>query len=108
MPSVRNVDNHRKRGFTPFNDDPWTGPGNDPFIGPLKTLTGYISRDHDNAYAMYQDRYGIDPKLYWSKADQDAIHEWEHTGEWSGRIAAYVFKAKKFLRDAGIVKGNHL
>lgn len=105
MPGLRKV-LRRNRGFTPFPGDPWTGPGNDPFIGPLNTLTAYVSRNHDNAYAEYEKKFGTNPKYYWNDADREAIREWDRTGEWSGRIAAYVFKAKKFLHDVGIVPGR--
>ena len=107
MASLRKED-QRKRGFTPFANDPWTGPGNDPFVGPLQTLTGYISRNHDNEYQEYEDKYGVNPKYYWTDADRRAIQEWERTGEWSGQIAAYVFKAKKFLFDHGLISGMSL
>ena len=104
MASLRKASD-RKRGFTPFANDPWTGPGNDPFTGPLLTLTGYVSRNHDNEYKEYEDKYGINPKYYWNDADRKAIEEWEKTGEWSGQFAAYVFRAKKFLARAGLVPG---
>lgn len=69
-------------------------------------MTAYVSRNHDNAYAEYEKKFGTNPKYYWNDADREAIREWDRTGEWSGRIAAYVFKAKKFLHDVGIVPGR--
>lgn len=94
----------RKKGWV-IPGHKWTGPGNDPYIGPLTSLTDYISRDHDIDYELIEEKYGVNPKYYWTKADEVAIKHWTETGEWSGAAAAWVFKVKKFLNKVGVIPG---
>lgn len=94
----------RKKGWV-IPGHKWTGPGNDPYIGPLQSLTDYISRDHDIDYGAIEKKFGVNPKYYWTKADEVAIKQWSKTGEWSGAAASFVFKVKKFLNTVGVIPG---